>query len=65
MFNQIFRRSDGLRRHESAPLREERLAYLRHWADGGAPERMLRQLAQYLVVITERLHLGSNRSVTM
>jgi hypothetical protein len=34
MFDQIFERSDAFRRQLAAPLLEERLAYLRHWAGG-------------------------------
>ncbi len=37
MFDQIFQRSDALRRELSGPLREARLAYLRHRAEQGAP----------------------------
>lgn len=64
MFDQIFKRSDALRRQLAAPLREERTAYLRHWAEGGATRGSLRQRAQYLLVITERLNLQSDRSIT-
>ena len=65
MFDQIFERSDALRRQLAAPLLGERLAYLRHWANGGAPRGSLRRLAQHLLVITERLNLQSNGSVTI
>ena len=37
MSDQIFQRSDALRRELSGPLREARLAYLRHRAEQGAP----------------------------
>lgn len=38
MFDQIFERSDALRRQFAGPLQEARLAYLRHRAEQGAPE---------------------------
>ncbi len=65
MLDQIFERSDALRRQYAAPLLEERMAYLRHWAEGGAPRGSLRQLARCLLDITKRLHLQSNGSVTV
>ena len=65
MFDQIFERSDALRRQYAAPLLEERKAYLRHWAEGGAAREHLRHLARCLLVITKRLHLQSNGSVTI
>jgi hypothetical protein len=49
MFDQIFERSDALRRQLAAPLREERMAYLRYWADGGATRGSLRYLARFLL----------------
>jgi len=64
MFDQIFERSDALRRQLAAPLREERAAYLRHSAEGGATRGSLRRLAQHLLVITERLNLQSDGSIT-
>jgi site-specific recombinase XerD len=57
MFNQIFERSDALRRQLASPLREARLAYLHYRAEQGAPRSTLRKLAQYLLVVTERLNL--------
>jgi len=35
MFDQIFERSDALRRQLGSPLREERLAYLNHRVEQG------------------------------
>jgi len=64
MFDQIFERSDSLRRQFAGPLREARLAYLRHRAEQGAPRSTLRKLAQYLLVVTERLNLEAERVVT-
>src|SRR5258708_6363813 len=64
MFDQIFQRSDALRRELSGPLREARLAYLRHRAEQGAPRSTLRKLAQYLLVVTERLNLRLHGTVT-
>jgi len=64
MFDQIFERSDALRRQLAGPLREARLAYLRHRAEQGAPRSTLRKLAQYLLVITERLNLQPEGTAT-
>ncbi len=64
MFNQIFERSDALRRQLAGPLREARLAYLRRRAEQGAPRSTLRKLAQYLLVVTERLNLQTHGTVT-
>jgi hypothetical protein len=44
MFDQIFERSDALQRQFAGPLREARLAYLRHRAEQGAPRSTLRKL---------------------
>jgi hypothetical protein len=62
MFDQIFERSDALRRQLACPLRKARLAYLRHRAEQGAPQSTLRKLAQYLLVVTERLNLQAEGS---
>jgi hypothetical protein len=64
MFDQIFERSDAFRRQLAGPLREARLAYLRHRAEQGAPRSTLRKLAQYLLVVTERLNLQPHGTVT-
>src|SRR5947208_4440118 len=65
MFDQIFERSDALRRQLAGPPREARLAYLRHRNDQGAPRSTLRKLAQYLLVVTERLNLQAKGTVTI
>jgi integrase/recombinase XerD len=64
MFDQIFERSDALRRQLACSLREARLAYLHHRAEQGAPRSTLRKLAQYLLVVTERLNLQPQGTVT-
>jgi site-specific recombinase XerD len=64
MFDQIFERSDALRRQLVGPLREARLAYLHHRAEQGVPRSTLRKLAQYLLVVTERLNLEPKGTVT-
>src|SRR5260370_17084034 len=64
MFDQIFERSDALRRQLANPLREVRLAYLRHRAEQGAPRSTLRKLAQYLMVVTDRLNLQPTQPAT-
>ncbi len=64
MFDQIFERSDALRRQLAGPLREPRLAYLHHRAEQGAPRSTLRKLAQYLLVVAERLKLQPEGTIT-
>jgi hypothetical protein len=64
MFDRIFERSDALRRQLAGPLRAARLAYLCHRAEQGAQRSTLRKLAQYLLVVTERLHLQLHGTVT-
>ena len=63
MFDHIFERSDALRRQFAGPLREARLAYLHHRAEQGAPRSTLRTLAQYLLVVAERLNVRSQGTV--
>ena len=52
MFDQIFERSDSLRRQFAGPLREARLAYLRHRAEqvGTSPSGKLS--GSYLALLT-------------
>jgi integrase/recombinase XerD len=64
MFDQIFERSDALRRQLASPLREARLAYLRHRAEQGAPRSTLRVLAQYLLAVIKYLNLQTKGTVT-
>ena len=64
MFDQIFERSDALRRQSAGPLGEARLTYLRHRTEQGAPRSTLRKRAQYMLVVTERLILQSHGTVT-
>jgi hypothetical protein len=61
MFDQIFERSDAIRRQFAGPLREARLAYLQHRAEQGAPRSTLRKLAQYLVDFVARTKRGKRR----
>ena len=42
MFDQIFERSDALRRQLTGPLREARLAYLHHRAEQGCGTQKFR-----------------------
>lgn len=55
LFNKIFERRKALRRHTSEPLLEERLMYLRYWADNSATQSYLKRIAQYLLIIMEYL----------
>lgn len=64
MFDQIFERSDALRRQFEGPLGEARLAYLRHRAAQGAPRSTLRTLAQYLLAVIKYLNLQAKGTVT-
>ena len=64
MSDQIFVRSDALRRQLTGPLREAWLAYLRHRAEQGAPRSTLRVLAQSLLAVIKYLNLEEKGTVT-
>lgn len=65
LFNQLFKRRHALKRHNSAPLLQERLVYLQHLADLEAKECTLRRVAQYQLVIMDFLHFYTIRMIPM
>ena len=46
MFDQLFNRPRGLKRHRTAPLAEERVRYLSHCAEQVTRKSSLRRIAQ-------------------
>jgi integrase/recombinase XerD len=63
LFNQLFERRHALKRHTSAPLLQERLLYLQHWADLKAKDGTLRRIAQYQLLIMDLLNFNAVRTV--
>lgn len=59
MFDELFEQSHSLSRHRSGPLVEERRLYLHHLADQGISRSTLRGVAQYLLVVCDRLGLAA------
>ena len=65
LFYEIFDRPHAIKRHSKAALLEERLMYLRYWADNGAVKSSLQRIAQYLLVIMEYLDFYQLKIVTI
>jgi site-specific recombinase XerD len=59
MFEQICKHPAALARHRAAPLLQERQDYLTHLAAEGMRTRCLQQVASYLLVVIEYLHLAN------
>lgn len=64
MFDQLFNRPRGLKRHTTAPLAEERVRYLSHCAEQGTRKSSLRRIAQAQLMIIEQLGLTADVKVT-
>jgi integrase/recombinase XerD len=70
MLDKIIRRAGALRRHQAAPLRREREAFLAHLARSGRSRLKLRDASTYVVQFVEsanyrrmrRMHLSEIRS---
>ncbi len=60
MFDQLFRRRAARRHHLNSPLLQERLEYLRYFADQGYTLTTLRCLAANLLLIQDLLGLGTS-----
>jgi integrase/recombinase XerD len=58
VFDQLFERPRALARHRAGPLVEERLRYLAHLASQGMASTTLREVATFLLVVAEQLHLA-------
>ena len=63
LFNKLFERRHALRRHTSAPLLQERLLYLQHWANLQAKDSTLRKIASYQLLIIKLLNFHTVRAV--
>lgn len=63
MFNQLFNLPRALERHMTAPLVEERLRYLSHFAGQGAARCTLRRMAQAQLFIIEQLGLTGDGKI--
>lgn len=57
MFEQLFKAARARERHRNAPLLDERVRYLTHWAAQGSIRSSLRVRAQDLLTIIDYLHL--------
>jgi len=57
MFDQLFNCPEAVAQHQSAPLLNERLRYLRHCQDVGSPRGTLRRKAHELLVIIDQMNL--------
>jgi len=60
MFTTLFERPVALRRQTSTPLAVERCRYLRHLTRQGLARQTVRDVAEYLVAIVERLRLSDD-----
>ena len=58
MFDLLFKRSATRRRHQSGPLAQERLAYLKHLADDGMRHASFLEVAPYLLTVARYLRLA-------
>jgi integrase/recombinase XerD len=65
MLNQVIRRAYYLNKHLEAPLLKEREEYLEYLAEKGYYRETLKITAEYLLRITEFLHLKDERLITI
>lgn len=65
MFEQLITRPFYAARHRTAPLVEERLAFLEHLAAQGMRRNSLRTIAEYLLTITDSLRLADRPDETI
>ena len=64
MFENLFVRPETLKRYRAAPLLEERLVYLRHYAETGAHPDTLRHIAGDQITLIRLLDLRQGDQVT-
>ena len=57
MFDQLYKAQRARKRHLNAPLADERIRYLSHWAAQGSTRSSLRVRAQDLLTFIDYLHL--------
>jgi site-specific recombinase XerD len=60
MFDQLFNCHETVVRHQSAPLLDARIRYLRHCGDVGSPRGTLRRKAHELLVIVDQMNLPAD-----
>lgn len=65
MFHQLFQNARAIERHLTAPLLEERRAYLAHCVDQGRTKSSLRLIAQHLLVYIDYLPLTVDQEITI
>ena len=65
MFETVFDDPRLIERHRAAPLLEERLRYLRSWAESGATPRTLQDIAGYLVRLCELVDSHDGAQVSL
>jgi len=63
MFDQLFKAQSARERHLNAPLIDERIRYLSHWAAQGSIRSSLRVRAQDLLIIIEYLDLETSGEI--
>lgn len=64
LFYEIFERKHAIDRHSNAPLLEERMQYLKYWANNGAKTATLRNIAQYLLRVAEYVNVKNKKAIT-
>lgn len=64
MFQRLYEDPHTLKRHLTAPLLDERLRYLAHWAERGATWTTLRSTASCLLLVIDQLKLSEMRTIT-
>jgi site-specific recombinase XerD len=65
MFNQLLKSPYYIRRHQEAPLLQERLKYLKYWSDNGARRSTLLIIANYLIAIVKYLKLKHKNKISL
>jgi site-specific recombinase XerD len=65
MFHQLFQNPRAIKRHQAAPLLEERSRYLAHCAAQGRTKSSLRLIAQHLLVFIDYLPLTGGGEIEM
>lgn len=65
MFDQLFNCSEAVAQHQSAPLLNERLRYLRHCQNVGSPRGTLRRKAHELLVIIDQMNVQPEGTISL
>jgi hypothetical protein len=64
-YNKNFRFESLRRRHQNAPMLEERFEYLRYLRDKGTSPRQIHRIASWLITIIEHLNFDTSSTVTI